>query len=128
MSTCSQFPVHFVTNCNNVDLTKEGVFKQVNTCLANLQTSCVDILYLHAPDRATPIEETLEAIQQMYTGEKEWVLFRRERAFESTLFVFLVLDSAIPTSIIYKHVADCFKCDCISCPSHRGQIYRIWSV
>jgi aryl-alcohol dehydrogenase-like predicted oxidoreductase len=49
-------------------LTREGVLKQAATCLESLQTPCVDILYLHAPDHNTPIEETLEAVQQLYTG------------------------------------------------------------
>ena len=49
-------------------LTKEGVLQQASTCLESLQTKCVDILYLHAPDHNTPIEETLEAVQQLYTG------------------------------------------------------------
>ena len=30
----------------------------------------VDIYYLHAPDPATPIEDTLSAIQQLYTEGK----------------------------------------------------------
>ncbi|XP_064392716.1 aflatoxin B1 aldehyde reductase member 3-like [Halichondria panicea] len=49
---------------------KECVYEQANKCLTNLQTSCVDILYLHSPDHATPIEETLEAMQQLYTEGK----------------------------------------------------------
>ena len=49
-------------------LTREGVLKQASTCLESLQVPCVDILYLHAPDHNTPLEETLEAVQQLYTG------------------------------------------------------------
>ena len=50
-------------------LTRAGVLKQVATSLSSLQTSCVDLLYLHAPDHNTPIEETLGAIQEVYEGE-----------------------------------------------------------
>ena len=56
------------------------MLKQASTCLESLQTSCVDILYLHAPDHNTPVEETLEAVQQLYTGVRvrvwkgEWSL------------------------------------------------------
>lgn len=51
-------------------LTKESVLKQASVCLESLQTSCVDILYLHAPDHSTPMEETLGAVQQLYTEGK----------------------------------------------------------
>ena len=37
--------------------------------LDRLQLSSVDILYLHAPDHNTPIEETLRACQQLYEGK-----------------------------------------------------------
>ena len=56
-------------------LTKEGVTKQADTSLGSLQIPCVDIFYLHAPDHKTPIEETLEAVQQLYKregGRKGW--------------------------------------------------------
>ena len=49
-------------------LTRTSVLKQVATCLESLQTNCVDLLYLHAPDHNTPIEETLGAIQEVYKG------------------------------------------------------------
>ena len=52
----------------NGGLTRAGVLEQVATCLSNLQTECVDLLYLHAPDHNTPIEETLGAIEQVYQG------------------------------------------------------------
>ena len=49
-------------------LKRESVLKQVHTSLSSLQTSCVDILYLHAPDHNTPFEETLSACHQLYQG------------------------------------------------------------
>ena len=49
-------------------LTKENVLQQANTSLSSLQTSCMDIFYLHAPDHSTPFEETLGAVQQLYKG------------------------------------------------------------
>jgi diketogulonate reductase-like aldo/keto reductase len=51
-------------------LSKAEVLRQANTSLENLQTSCMDIFYLHAPDHNTPLEETLEAVQQLYTGKE----------------------------------------------------------
>ena len=49
-------------------LKRESVLEQVQTSLNSLQTSCVDILYLHTPDRNTPFEETLSACQQLHQG------------------------------------------------------------
>ena len=52
----------------NGGLTHTGVLEQVATSLNSLQTECIDLLYLHAPDHNTPIEETLGAIQEVYQG------------------------------------------------------------
>ena len=45
------------------------MLEQTRRSLEKLQLPSVDIFYLHAPDHETPIEETLEAVQQLYTGE-----------------------------------------------------------
>ncbi len=46
---------------------KPDVIKeQVNISLRELKTECVDIFYLHAPDRSVPFEETLEAINELH--------------------------------------------------------------
>ena len=42
--------------------------QQMKVSLERLQLPSVDILYLHAPDHDTPIEETLKACQQLYEG------------------------------------------------------------
>ena len=49
-------------------LSRASVLRQVESSLASLQRSSVDILYLHAPDHSTDVEETLEACQQLYKG------------------------------------------------------------
>lgn len=49
-------------------LTRTSVLEQVATSLKSLQTECIDLLYLHAPDHNTPIEVTLGAIQEVYQG------------------------------------------------------------
>lgn len=46
-------------------LHKWHVLKGVEQSLKRLQTDCLDILYLHRPDRGTTIEETLEACDQL---------------------------------------------------------------
>jgi 1-deoxyxylulose-5-phosphate synthase len=42
-------------------LNKWHIIKGVEASLERLQTDCLDILYLHRPDRTAPVEETLEA-------------------------------------------------------------------
>lgn len=41
-----------------------------NKCLSELKTSCVDIFYLHAPDRSVPFEETLQACNELFQEGK----------------------------------------------------------
>lgn len=40
----------------------------MNVSLERLKKDCVDLFYLHAPDHATPIEETLAAVNHLYKG------------------------------------------------------------
>lgn len=42
----------------------------LETSLAELQTPCVDIFYLHAADRRVPFEETLQCCDEMYREGK----------------------------------------------------------
>ncbi|KAK1992590.1 aldo/keto reductase [Colletotrichum falcatum] len=46
------------------------VLESVETSLKELGTDCVDILYLHAADRATPFAETLEALDKLHKQGK----------------------------------------------------------
>ncbi|KAJ3040195.1 hypothetical protein HDV00_011291 [Rhizophlyctis rosea] len=48
--------------------TKEAVFAAQKASFSNLKVDKVDIYYLHGPDSETPIEETLDAVQQIYTA------------------------------------------------------------
>lgn len=41
-----------------------------NKSLSELGTDCVDIFYLHAPDRSVPFEETLEACNELHKEGK----------------------------------------------------------
>lgn len=41
-----------------------------NTSLAKLGVDSVDIMYLHAPDRATSLESTLEGVDKLYQEGK----------------------------------------------------------
>ncbi|XP_048417734.1 aflatoxin B1 aldehyde reductase member 3 isoform X1 [Stegostoma tigrinum] len=51
-------------------LKAESVRNQFRTSLEHLQRETVEILYLHAPDHETPIEETLAACQELYQQGK----------------------------------------------------------
>lgn len=46
------------------------IMRGVEASLQRLQTDCLDILYLHQPDRNTPIEETLEACDRLVRDGK----------------------------------------------------------
>lgn len=48
------------------DRLKESFYKS----LAELETDCVDIFYLHAADRSIPFEETLEALNELHKEGK----------------------------------------------------------
>lgn len=51
-------------------LSTESVKRQSDAILASLQKDHTDILYLHGPDIATPIEETLAAVQSLYEQKR----------------------------------------------------------
>ena len=54
----------------HMSLSKESVLAQANGSLERLGVQCVDLLYLHSPDINTPIDETLDAIQQLHEAGK----------------------------------------------------------
>ncbi|KAI1810446.1 aflatoxin B1 aldehyde reductase member 2 [Poronia punctata] len=48
----------------------EKLVESLNTSLKELGTDCVDIVYLHAADRAVPFAETLEAADKLHKAGK----------------------------------------------------------
>jgi len=52
------------------NLSPASVAAQVGESLAALRVDCLDVLYLHAPDPATPIEQTLEACDALHRRGK----------------------------------------------------------
>ncbi|KAF4772872.1 aldo/keto reductase [Colletotrichum scovillei] len=52
------------------DHAEDKVIESVETSLRELGTESVDILYLHAADRATPFAETLEALDKLHKQGK----------------------------------------------------------
>jgi aflatoxin B1 aldehyde reductase len=56
--------------CGGGGLGRENLVRQVETSLRRLKTDCIDLLYLHAPDAKTPIEETLSACAKLFQEGK----------------------------------------------------------
>ena len=48
----------------------ERLKETANKSLSELGTDCVDIYYLHAPDRSVPFEETLRAVNELHQQGK----------------------------------------------------------
>lgn len=48
----------------------ERVTAEANKSLEELKTDCVDIWYLHGPDRSVPFEETLKAVNELHKQGK----------------------------------------------------------
>ncbi|XP_074074371.1 aflatoxin B1 aldehyde reductase member 2-like [Macrotis lagotis] len=66
-------PAKIATKANPWDgksLRAESVRSQLETSLQRLQCSRVDLFYLHAPDHNTPVEETLQACNELYQEGK----------------------------------------------------------
>uniref|UniRef100_A0A3Q3GS11 Aldo-keto reductase family 7, member A3 (aflatoxin aldehyde reductase) n=1 Tax=Labrus bergylta TaxID=56723 RepID=A0A3Q3GS11_9LABR len=65
--------VSIATKANPWDgktLKPESVRSQIETSLQRLQTDCVDLFYLHAPDHQNPIEDTLRACNELHKEGK----------------------------------------------------------
>ena len=64
---------------NDTGLSRKHVMEGVNNALKRLQMDYVDLVFCHRPDRNTPIEETVRAMDQVvrsgkafYWGTSEW--------------------------------------------------------
>src|SRR5579863_1560551 len=55
---------------DDVGLSRPAIRKAVEASLARLQTDYLDLYYLHQPDYATPIEETLETMDELVRAGK----------------------------------------------------------
>ena len=67
----AQISIHSKANSGQLphkSLSKESVLYQCNGSLERLQTTSIDIYYLHGPDINTAIDETLEAIGELHAA------------------------------------------------------------
>ena len=55
---------------DDIGLSAAAINKQIDASLRRLATDYVDVYYLHMPDPATPIEETLEAMARLVDAGK----------------------------------------------------------
>ena len=55
---------------DDAGLSRGAIFKAIDASLGRLQTDYVDLYYLHKPDRNTPVEESLEAMQDLIDAGK----------------------------------------------------------
>src|ERR1700733_6490935 len=81
--------VFFEMSDTDKGLSGEQIAKQIDASLARLQTDFVDLYQAHRFDPAVPIEETIEALQQVvtkgkarYLGFSEWTPEQIEAALE----------------------------------------------
>ena len=62
-------PVRIATKANPWEgktLKPESVRSQLETSLKRLHTQSVDIFYLHAPDHENPVQDTLQACNELH--------------------------------------------------------------
>ena len=59
-------------------LTRKAILRAIDESLKRLQTDYLDIYYLHAPDHATPIEESLETMDSLVKQGKVRYMFSPE--------------------------------------------------
>lgn len=79
--------VSLATKANPWDgktLKPESVRSQLETSLQRLQTDCVDLFYLHAPDHQNPIQDTLRAVNELH---KE-VIFLKIKRIQIMLYIY----------------------------------------
>jgi voltage-dependent potassium channel beta subunit len=74
---------------NDTGLSRKHLIEGTRNSLRRLQLDYVDILYCHRPDAETPIEETVQAMDQLvrhgyafYWGTSEWSVNQIEAAYE----------------------------------------------
>ncbi|MBD5156807.1 MAG: aldo/keto reductase [Butyrivibrio sp.] len=70
---CIEKPYKIATKVNpriSGKLDADAAYMQVNESLKRLKVSCIETLYLHFPDPATPVEGVLEACENLYEQGK----------------------------------------------------------
>jgi aryl-alcohol dehydrogenase-like predicted oxidoreductase len=66
----SKFGTNYKDKPNLRDSSRERVFASIDKCLKNLGTDHVDVYLVHWPDRLTPFEETMGALEEVVRDGK----------------------------------------------------------
>jgi aryl-alcohol dehydrogenase-like predicted oxidoreductase len=66
----SKFGMNYRDKPNLRDSSRERVFASIDKCLKNLGTDWVDVYLVHWPDRLTPFEETMHALEEVVRDGK----------------------------------------------------------
>lgn len=90
---------------------KASVLKeQLTLSLKELKADCVDIFYLHAPDRSVPYEETLEALNGLHKDGKFVQLgLSNYAAFEVAEIVVMCKERGWVRPTIYQGMYNCIS-------------------
>ena len=84
--------------------------EQLAVSLKELKTDCVDIFYLHAPDRSVPFQETLEAVNEMHKEGKFVQLgLSNYTAFEVAEIVIMCKERGWVRPTIYQGMYNCIS-------------------
>ncbi|KAK9326768.1 NADP-dependent oxidoreductase domain-containing protein [Lipomyces starkeyi] len=102
----TDFGFHVATKCFPAKLGMHAASElpgYLNKSLAELKTDCVDIFYLHAPDRSVPFLETLTAIDKLYKEGKFKIFgLSNYTAYEVAEIVTLARDHGLVRPTIYQ--------------------------
>ena len=101
----------------------EVLRRELEKSLKELETDCVDIFYLHAPDRGTPFEETLEECDKLHKEGKFVQLgLSNYTAFEVAEIVTVCKERGWVRPTIYQGMYNAIS---MSSPFPRGQCH-LW--
>ncbi|KAI0804323.1 NADP-dependent oxidoreductase domain-containing protein [Xylaria sp. FL0064] len=86
----------------------EALAATLETSLVELGTDCVDIFYLHAPDRSVPFSVTLEAVDKLYkAGKFKRLGLSNYTAFEVAEIVTMCAHRGFVRPTIYQALYNC---------------------
>ena len=106
-------------------LAPDKVRTRLNTSLKRLQTEYVDLLYLHAPDNATPLEATLAACQRLIEqGKVREIGLSNYAAWQVAEAAGICVQNGWPAPIIYQGMYNAItrqvESECIPACRHFG--------
>lgn len=107
------------------ELRPQQVISETEAALKRLNTDYIDILYLHAPDHETPIEQTLEAADKLVkSGKVRFLGVSNYSAWELTELLWTAEKNHFtPISVtqnIYNGISRIIESELVPCAKHFG--------